>query len=177
MANKAREIKEWLIVGLVLALLCPFPTKIAQPLTLKFFGGDSRLLAGLRVSQSWESYGLFGSGRDEVVVDHSGVVTFPARSAYGTVATRTLARAFSLIAVHTSYGARVTIEFTLPAPSEVSFVPPTFSPLQPFATSGSYLDADGRVYFPQVSPRGQRVMVSGEFASGGATLHFPIKEN
>src|SRR5262245_16890094 len=98
MTKKAQDIKEWLIIGLVLALLCPFPTKITQPLKLEFSGEDSQSLAGLHVSQSWECYGLFGDGRDEVAVDSSGVATFPARNAYGTIATRTLARIFSIIA-------------------------------------------------------------------------------
>ncbi|MEN9404696.1 MAG: hypothetical protein RL091_3399 [Verrucomicrobiota bacterium] len=163
-------------IGLGVILLCPFPTRIAQSLQLEFSGKDLRPLTGMRVSQSWETYGLFGSGREEQSVEPTGPVNFPARYAYGSIATRCLAQALTVIAVHSSYGGRVTFEFTLPASVEITFAEPAFSSLQQMDTSGHYRGADMRYYYWTTTPQGKRIMVSGDFNGGATTLRFPIRE-
>lgn len=176
MTKKVPTLLIWLGVGVGLVLLCPFPSTIAQPLQIEFSGEEARSVSGMRVSESWESYGLFGSGRDTQIVGASGSVKFPARYAYGTVATRLLARAFTVVSVHSSYGGRVVLEFTLPPTVEVVFAEPPFNPLQKLATSGNYRGADMRYYYWELSPNGQRIMVSGEFATGAPRLHFQLRK-
>lgn len=60
-------------IGLGVILLCPFPTRIAQSLQLEFSGKDLRPLTGMRVSQSWETYGLFGSRQNLCHASRHGV--------------------------------------------------------------------------------------------------------
>jgi hypothetical protein len=176
MTKKAQAAITWLVMAFVITLMCPFPTRIAQPLTVQFARGDGQPLPEIHVYQKWECYGLLGSGHHEATIDASGRASFPARRAWGSIATRFLFRAFTVIAVHSSYGASVTLEFTLLPPFEVGFHSPTFSPLELLATSGSYRDEDARVHFYQRSQDGQRVIVSGEFAIGSNTLRFPIEK-
>jgi len=174
MTKKAQAAISGLAIAFV--VLCPFPTRIAQPVKVEFTRIDGQPVEGVRVHKHWESFALIGSGRDEAVTDASGRAAFPARRAYGSIAMRILGRAVTTIAVHSSYGAMVSFEITPPPPFEVVFRPPVFSPLEPFATSGSYRDVDARVYFPQTSQTGQRVGVTGEFATGSDTLRFQLEE-
>ena len=64
MTKKSKTRLGWLALALgIVVVMCPFPTRIAQPLKVEFSGGEVSLIEGLRVSQSWETYGLFGGGR------------------------------------------------------------------------------------------------------------------
>lgn len=174
MTKKAQAAVTWIVIGIV--ALCPVPTRIAQPLKIQLVASDGRPVAGVRVYQNWQSFGLSGRGDATATTDALGVASFPARNAYGSIVTRFFGRAMPFIAVHSSYGATVRLEVTLPAPLEVAFRTPPFSPLEPFATSGSYRDQDGRIYWPQNTPGGQRVSVSGDFAQGADTLRFPLRK-
>ena len=172
MEKKTRSKAGWLVVGFL--ILCPFPNRIAQPLQVQFVRSDGKAIAPIQLYQSWESYGLWGSGHAETTTDASGYARFSSRNAYGSVLTRLLSRVISVISVHSSYGSRVSIEFTLPPSIEVAFSP-TFTHLYPL-TSGSYLDSNGRDYFPQTSGKVQRVIVSGDFVTGEKMLRIPLKE-
>ncbi len=152
-----------LVAALILVVFLPFPTKVSQGTRAQVEFADGRPVAGLKVVQGWECFGLSGEGRDEGITDASGVVRFPSRFGYGSAATRALGRLFRLIAVHASYGANVRLEFYFDDPFRAVFNKPLFKPLEPFSTSGSYLDAGGRDYFPQENGRRQYVSVTGDF--------------
>jgi hypothetical protein len=112
----------------------------------------------LKVYQDWECFGLTGRGYDEKTTGASGLVQFPSRYGYGSILRRIFGRLFKIIAVHSSYGANINVQFSLPNPMRAVFNPPDYKPLEPFATSGrSYLDSIGRDYFPQEDKEGQSV--------------------
>lgn len=177
MTKKAQTAIVWATICLI--AFCPFPTRLTEPIKVQFVYGDPRPVERVRVYQDWESYGLQGKGRDGAETDDLGCVTFPARKAYGSIATRILGHAFSLLNVHASSpgGARVTVEFTLPPSLEIRFHPPAFSPVEPFATSGAYRDTHARLYFPWMSPEGKQVVkVTGRFAAGKNELLLPVEK-
>jgi len=68
-----------------------------------------------------------------------------------------------MIAVHASNSSQIRVEFTLDAPRRAVFSPPAFKPLEPFASSGSYLDSVGRDYYPQLNEGRQRVSITWGF--------------
>ncbi len=157
------SIKVILLLGTLALLFFPFPTTIARKTVICFIRSADTLRPGIKVYQSWETFGLWGGGRDECTSDASGTVEFPKRVAYGTVASRGLNRLFSIIAVHASYGASVRVDFELESPEKAVFTTPTLKPFEPFATSGSYLDSTGRYYFPQINGITQLVSITGNF--------------
>ena len=144
-------------------LFVPFPTKVSEKTKGQCVFDDGRPVPGLKVRQGWECFGISGEGREEATTDASGFVQFPARAGYGSVATRALGNLFSLVAVHSSYGANLRLDFYVNGPFRAVFAPPRFKPLEPFTTSGSWTDAAGRCYFPQESADQQCVSVSGDF--------------
>jgi hypothetical protein len=161
------------MVGL---LLVPFPTRIAGKIKLQFIQSNSQAVPGIRVYQRWDCYGFGKSGEASRTSGPDGSVEFPDRAAYGGVASRLLGKAFTVIAVHASYGAYVTLEFQLPLGMKVNFEDARFKQLQPFNTSGSYLDSSGRIYFPQErSDDIQTISISGDFSKGTGYLEIPMR--
>jgi len=153
------------IAVILLILFLPFPTKIAEATEARFVSETGQPMPGFRIAERWECYGLWGKGRQVASTDSSGSVHFSARYGYGTIATRTLAHLFKLISVHSSYGAYVSLDCFIQGSSfRAVFPSPTFTRLEPFATSGQYMDTAGRYYFPQESNGGQVVSVSGDFS-------------
>jgi hypothetical protein len=156
-----------ILVAVLLVVFLPIPSEISKATKIRFALTDGRLVPSLKVYQDWECFGIAGRGYDERTTDAEGMVRFPSRYGYGSILMRALGRLFQLIAVHASYGANINIEFTLPNPMQAVFSPPAFKPLEPFATSGSYLDSIGRDYFPQEDKEGERDRISCQ----------PINEN
>ena len=144
-------------------LFVPFPTRVSEKTEAQFVFADGRPVPGLQVTQGWECFGLFGEGREKATTDASGIVHFPSRAGYGTVATRIVGRLSSLVAVHASSCANLRLDFSIDEPFRAVFSPPLYKPLEPFATSGSYLDSTGRDYFPQEKGKRQHVSISGDF--------------
>jgi hypothetical protein len=99
----------------VVLLLVPFPTRIAGRIKLKFIQSNSQPVPGIRVYQSWECYGFGKNGDASLTSGRDGSVEFPGRAAYSGAAIRFLGKAFTFIAVHASYGARVNLQFQLPS--------------------------------------------------------------
>lgn len=145
--------------ALLVALFLPFPTRISNETTIQFLFSDGRPVGGMKVHQGWECFGLSGKGYEEKITDNTGTVRFPNRLGFGSILTRTIAPQLQKIFVHTSYGYSIRIEFTLEEPNRVLFASTAFKPLEPFSTSGSYLDPVGRDYFPQNSKEGQWVQI------------------
>ena len=152
-----------LVTVAVGVLFVPFPTRVSENTQAQFVFTDGRPVSGLQVTQGWECFGLFGQGREEATTDASGIVRFPSRAGYGTVATRIFGKLISLVAVHSSYCANLRLDFSIDEPLRAVFAPPLYKPLEPFATSGSYLDSTGRDYFPQEKGERQHVSVTGDF--------------
>ena len=144
-------------------LFVPFPTKVSEATKAQCVFDDGRPVPGLKVRQGWECFGLSGEGREEATTDASGLVRFPARAGYGSVATRALRKLFASVAVHSSYGANLRLDFYINDPFRAVFALPRYKRLEPFTTSGSYTDSAGRCYFPQESGNQQCVSVSGDF--------------
>lgn len=159
----SRRTKIILVVTGTALVFVPFPTRISEETVVRFVAPAEIPVTRLKVYQNWECYNLFGGGRDECTADESGYVRFPARVAYGTVASRIFGRLFTSVAVHASYGCRMRLEFSLDAPSRAVFSPAQFKRLEPFATSGSYLDSVGRCYYPRVEKGKQYVSIDGDF--------------
>jgi hypothetical protein len=164
-----------------LALFIPYPTTISSATKAQLLFLDGRPVQGLKVTQVWECYGLFGGGRRQAITDATGTVRFPSRVGYGNLVTRSLGRALTLIAVHSSYGANVSIEFFVEDPSfRAVFPPPMYRPLEPFTTSGTYLDSTGRYYFPQEGKAWQSVSVRGDFTHNAQDIKIlfaPVRAN
>ncbi len=159
MSSRTKSI---LIVIALAIVFVPVPTRIARQTIVRFVKAPNAPVSGVKVYQSWETFGLWGGSRDESTSDACGTVQFPGRVAYGTVASRILSRLFTLIAVHASYGVQMRVEFYVDSPSRVVFPSPAFKQLEP-AASGRYLDATGRYYFPQVDGGREYVSITGDF--------------
>jgi hypothetical protein len=159
-------------------MVVPFPTPIAGGIKLKFIEGQSKTIPGIQVYERWDCYGFGKSGDSSQTSGPDGSVEFPGRAAYSGAAARFLGKAFTLIAVHASYGAHVSLEFQLPSGMKANFEDPRFKQLQPFNTSGSYLDTNGRIYFPQ--PRDndiQTISIRGDFSQRNVYLEIPVCRN
>jgi hypothetical protein len=156
-------------------LFLPFPTRIAQATRIKFMREDGQPLAGIRVYQQWECYGLWGDGHSSDTSGTTGTVEFPSRAAYGGVATRVVGKALTVIAVHASYGEYVTLEFQLPPGMRAAFEDSRFRKREPFNTSGSYLDRADRNYFPQEKNDVQRITISGDFSQQDHYIEIPVR--
>jgi len=171
----SRRTKIILLVIAVAVVFVPFPNTIARRTVIRFVKASGAPVSGVRVYQSWETFGLAGGGRDESVSGTDGAVQFPSRVAYGTVASRILGRLFTVVAVHASYGAQMRVEYYLESPSRTVFTPPAFKPLEPFATSGTYRDSTGRYYFPQADGPQQRVSITGDFLHDADSIIITIE--
>ena len=137
--------------------------RIANPVVIRFVRPTNVPVAGIKVYQSWECYsGLSGGGHDRRTSDQIGTVRFPARTAYGTVASRIFGRLFTFVNVHASFGSRVHVEFTLDVPNRIH---PPANGTDPTRTF--YLDKldDGR----------QRVFITGDFLHNPAEIVINVE--
>ena len=158
-----RNSKKPTLIVIAVLLFVPYPTRISARTTVRVVRADGSKVRGIQFAQKWECYGLFGEGYDRRTTDQNGSVQFPSRRAYGTVASRILSRAFTIVNVHASYGARVWLDVTFKPPQLAVFPSPAFKPHEPFATSGTYVDGAGRQFFPQEDKDGQRILIDGDF--------------
>lgn len=157
-----QRTKSILLVVMAVVFL-PFPTTIAHKAVIRFVDTSNAPVSGVKIHQSWATYGLWGGGSADRVTDNNGVAQFPIRFAYGKIALRVLGRLLTFVAVHSSYGASISVEFNLQTPTRAVFTPPTFKQLEPFATSGQYSDSAGRYYFPQINGGEQWISITGDF--------------
>jgi hypothetical protein len=155
-------------------VLVPFPSRVAEEAKAQFIFEDGRPVPGLKVTQGWECFGLSGEGREEATTSASGIVRFPPRAGYGSVTTRVLGKLFSFVTVHSSYGANVRLDVCIDDPFRAVFAPPLYKPLEPFTTSGSYIDLVGRCYFPQERGEHQYLSVSGDFMHNAKDIKVVI---
>ena len=164
--NRRKKAKVIVLVAAFVIIFVPFPTVISNEVVIRFVGAPDVQVPKLNVNQSWECYGsLSGKGGDDRMTDASGMVRFPHRFGYGSVASRIFGRLFATIAVHASDGAQMEIEFTFDGYRRPTFPSHSFTRLEPFATSGTYLDSIGRYYypFPQGDDGKRRVKIIGDF--------------
>lgn len=167
-----------LAVIIVVAALLPQSTVVSRPLTLQFITNEGGPISGIGVRQEWLFYGLGGGHHHaDAVSDSDGKITFPERSILGRRGEKFVSRIFSAVNVHGSYGPSVSFVIKMAAHSEIDFAATGFNELQPFVTSGSYVDKYGRNLYPRESETGLYVFLRGDFLISDGSIRIVVKKN
>jgi hypothetical protein len=154
-----KRISTILLFGVLLLMFLPIPTRIVKDTEVRVLLTKGEPMPGIKVSEDWECFGMFGKGYVTKATDSAGLVRFPARYGFGSVLSRLFFQVLPSIAVHASYGFIMTIGIDVPDPMRAVFSRPEFKPLEPFSSSGTYLDSVGRDYSPREVDGGQMVAV------------------